>query len=90
MNDEPQVPPKSEPFFQMKERIDRNVSDGFGGACVIVPPEGGGDPIEILIVVPKGGKMDLVQFYSTISSRIATTLEDLNQQNSIASGFGRR
>jgi len=90
MNDETQAPTKDEPFRKMADRIERNKDDGFGGACVIVPPEGGGDPIEILIVVPKGGKMDLVQFYSTISSRIATTLEELNQQMQVAQGFGRR
>ena len=90
MNDEPQAPTKDEPFSQMAERIKRNVADGFGGACVIVAPDNGGDPIEILIVVPKGGKMDLAQFYATITSRIQTTLEELNQQNAVAQGFGRR
>jgi len=90
MTGDSQIPSNSDFFRKMADRIERNKDDGFGGACVIVPPHGGGNPIELLIVVPHGGVMDLAQFFATISSRIQTTVEETAAQSAIAQGFGRR
>lgn len=89
MSDETQ-PSNADRFRKMAERIDNNREDGFGGACVIMPPAGGGDPIEILIVVPPGGFSDLVQFYSMVSSRIQRSLDEVNATVAMQQGFGRR
>lgn len=79
MNGEPLIEPApgkhADRFRTMAERIDRNPSE-FGGACVIVPP-GGGDPIEFLVVDPKG---DLAQFFSTIQTKLAMQLEGLKDK----------
>jgi len=91
MNDEPQIPTNSDRFRKMAERIDLNRDDGFGGACVIVPPTGAGaNPIEILIVLPPGGVGDLVQFFAMVSSRVQREIDEASNQMSIAQGFGRR
>lgn len=89
MSDELQT--NSDRFRKMAGRIDLNKDDGFGGACVIVPPTAvGANPIEILIVLPPGGVGDLVQFFSMVSSRIQREIDEASNQMSIAQGFGRR
>lgn len=71
----------------MAERIDHNKDAGFGGACVFVPPQGMGDPIEILILDTGS---EVAQFYSAVASRIERAMETLRQQNQAASVYGRR
>jgi len=79
MNGEPlienQQPKHSDCFRTMAARIDRNPSE-FGGACVIVPP-GGGDPIEFLVLDPKG---DLSHFYASIQTKLQVQLEELKDK----------
>jgi hypothetical protein len=69
-------------FRAMADRIERNPAE-FGGACVIVPP-GSVDPIEFLVVDPKG---DLAQFYSTIQTKLQLQLEELKDQQRRLQGF---
>jgi len=47
MNDETQSPSNADYFRKMADRIDHNKDAGFGGACVFIPPQGMGEPIEI-------------------------------------------
>jgi hypothetical protein len=86
MNGEPLIekPPatQAERFRVMAARIDRNPAE-FGGACVIVPP-GGGDPIEFLVVDPKG---DLAHFYSSIQTKIQVALEELKDKSRQLQGW---
>lgn len=90
MNDE-QTPTSADRFRKMADRIDLNREDGFGGACVIIPPAGtGANPIEILIVLPAGGVGDLVQFFSMVSSRVEREINEASNQAALASGYGRR
>ena len=90
MPDETQTTSNSDRFRKMADRIDLNKDDGFGGACVIVPPNGtGANPIEILIVLPAGGVGDLVQFFSMVSSRVQREVDEASTANQIAQGFGR-
>ena len=78
MNGQPLVEKKesdvSGRYRAMADRLDHNATDTFGGACVIIPPAGGGDPIELLMLDSKG---DPAQFWATISTRIQIVLEDL-------------
>ena len=87
MSDETELPSNSERFRKMAERIDHNKDAGFGGACVFVPPQGMGDPIEILILDTGS---EAAQFYSTVATRIQLTLDKLQNQNQASSVFGRR
>jgi hypothetical protein len=71
-------------FIAMSERILRNdYGAKFGGACVIVPPEGGGDPIEFLVLDEAA---DPAQFWSTIMSRIQIVVQKLDSQRGM---YGR-
>jgi len=76
---------QSEPFSEMANAIKHNAGQAFGGAVVIVPPEGGGEPISLLMLDSKG---DVAQFYGTISSRIQMIVQDLQEKQRVA-GFGR-
>ncbi len=61
------------PFTVMADRIERNPTSEFGGACVIVPP-GGGDPISFLLIDAKG---DVAQFYGAIKAKLEIAIEEL-------------
>lgn len=87
MNDAPADPPKlSDRFRQMADRIDHNEASGFAGAVLIVPPPGGGDVIEMLVLDPQP---DVAQFYSTLATRIQNSLTNLDTANRQARAFGR-
>ena len=81
MTDQPLVErPTNDPssfFKEMAQAIEHNRNQGFGGAVVIVPPTGGGDNIELLIL---DSKADIAQFWSTIKTRIDIRLADLDQK----------
>lgn len=77
----------SKPFHEMARAIEHNAGQGFGGAVVIVPPQGGGEPIELLMLDSKG---DVAQFFSTIQTRIQLLLQDLQDKSRISGGFGIR
>lgn len=71
----------SQPFHEMAAAIEHNPGQGFGGAVVIVPPTGGGEPISILTFDSQG---DLAQFYSSIQSRIQIRVAELDNRQRIA------
>lgn len=77
----------SAPFSEMARSIEHNAGQGFGGAVVIVPPAGGGEPIELLMLDSSG---DVAQFFSTVQSRIAIRLQLLDDKQRIAGGVGFR
>ena len=87
MSDENELPSNSERFRTMAERIDHNKDAGFGGACVFVPPQGMGDPIEILILDTGS---EAAQFYSTVATRLQLALDKMQSQNQASGIYGRR
>jgi hypothetical protein len=87
VQDENQPVSNANRFRQMADRIELNKDSGFGGACVIIPPSGAGDPIEILLL---DHSADIAQFYSTVATRIQRVVDETSTQNQIATGFGRR
>ena len=87
MNDETQLPSNSEPFRKMADRIEHNLESGFGGACVIIPPTGAGEPIEILML---DNSADLAQFFSTVATRVQRAVDEASNNAALATGFGRR
>lgn len=73
---------------RMADHIDRNKDANiFGGLAVIIPPAGGGAPVEILFLDKDG---DAGQFYSTVQTRITMRITDLQDQQRVAQAFGRR
>jgi len=80
MNDQPLVEKKksdvSDRYRLMADRIDHNADAAFGGACVIIPPAGGGEPIEFILLDLKSNP---AQFWSTISTKITLVLEEMKQ-----------
>lgn len=92
MNGEPLVEKKfpaetSARYRLMADRLDHNSDAQFGGCAVIIPPQNGGDPIELLMLDAKG---DPAQFWSTIMTRIQITLEDLKAKQQQPFGQQRR
>ena len=63
-------------FTDMATRIDNNSAEPFGGACVIVPPEG--DPIEILFLDTTA---NTAQFLAMVATRIQLALTVLEAES---------
>lgn len=61
-------------FAEMAERIKRTAGDTFGGAAVIVPPDG--EPISLLIL-DSGGSEIVPQFFAMVKSRLDLALAEL-------------
>jgi hypothetical protein len=87
MSDEAQPPTLADRFRQMADRIDHNKDAGFGGACVIIPPVGVGEPLEMLAL---DNRADAAQFFSNIVTRLNRMIEDSAAKDALAQGFGRR
>jgi hypothetical protein len=64
------------PFTDMAARIAKIDSAEFAGAVVVVPP-GDGEPIAFMTTDPKP---DLMQFWSTVKSRVEVRATEAMQQ----------
>jgi len=62
---------------EMADQIDRNEDSGFGGCFVIIPPDGGGKPISVLLL---DSSQDAAQFWGLISPKAQMALQDLMNQ----------
>ncbi|MDE2097110.1 MAG: hypothetical protein KGL39_07680 [Patescibacteria group bacterium] len=67
----------SDLFRKMAERIDANADAGFGGAFVIVPPEGGGDPASTMIIDPTS---DPTAFWSFLKTKAEISLDAMQRE----------
>ena len=76
-----------EPFDRMSQLLVANQATTFGGACVIIPPTGAGEPIEILML---DNSADLAQFFSTVATRVQRAVDEASNNAALATGFGRR
>ena len=85
MNDEAPKAKLSEPFTKMAEWIDKNEGESFGGAFVIVPPTGAGQPMQSLMF---NTGTDLSQFWLMLQGMINTALAEIQAQQT--SPYGRR
>lgn len=75
---------EAQPFETMAQKIALNVANGFGGACVLVAPEG--VKIELLFLDPDA---DLAIFFSTIKSKIDQVLLELEEKQKGATAWRR-
>ncbi len=71
MNDEAPKAKLSEPFTKMAVQLDHNDAADFGGAFVVIPPVGGGDPVQGCLLT----SADPVQFWLLLQSQINKSLE---------------
>lgn len=70
----------------MAEAIEKNAEGSFGGAFVVIPPDGAGDPLETLIL---DSKQDAAQFWNLLLTKCQIMLADIDQKQRTASTFGR-
>lgn len=76
----------AEPFGEMAERIRRIDQAEFGGAVVIVPPQGG--RIAFVVTDPSP---DLAHFWSGVQARVEAAMTEARQEEIARSqGFGIR
>ena len=74
-------------FRAMADAIEKNAEGSFGGCFVVVPPEGGGDPLETLIL---DSKQDPAQFWNLLMTKCQIMLAELDQKQRSNASFGRR
>jgi hypothetical protein len=74
----------------MADRIDHNAPMApdtpnvlFGGAAVIIPPNNGGKPVELLIL---DASSDPAQFWATVMTRIKLVVDEIETKS--RQGFG--
>lgn len=91
MNDQPLVEKKksdvSDRYRLMADRLDHNADAQFGGSCVIIPPPGGGEPIEFILLDLKS---DPAQFWSTVQTKITMALAELGAKQQQPFGMQRQ
>ena len=78
---------KATPFADMSLLITQNNDKGFGGAFVVVPPEGGGEPLETLIL---DSKQDASQFWSLLQAKASVMIAELEEKKRTQGAFGVR
>lgn len=87
MSDEgPAKPDHAAPFAAMVERIRKNADEQFGGAFVIVPPDGAGEPMQLLAL----SVTDPAAFWIMLQNQIKTALEELQAKQANPYGQQRR
>ena len=78
MSDEqPERPTDAQRFANMAKRMEHNVDSTFGGAFVIVPPQGAGEPMEALILDTQG---DPAQFLMLLQAKITHALQQIDSR----------
>ena len=81
MDEAPLVDPKelsaqqaADAFTRMADAIVLNKQASFGGAVVIIPPEGGGEPVDILLLT----KQSPVAFWALLKATVDAALNELD------------
>ena len=85
MTDIPEDYDPSVHFQVMAQRIIHNAGATFGGAAVIIPPAGGGVPIEVIVL---DDQADVIQFYALVQARIARNVDVLEDRQRNKTAFG--
>jgi hypothetical protein len=77
----PLAPTPADEFRSLADKIERNRPEDFGGAFLIIPPEG--DPVSGILV----GSVDLVTFWSLLKSKMDNAIADADNKNKINRAF---
>ena len=75
----------AQPFRDMALDIDKN--EHFGGAFVVVPPEGAGEPVQTLLLDPSP---DPAQFWQMLLTKCQIQIAEIEQNRRSQTAFGRR
>jgi hypothetical protein len=83
------VTPKTAPQIlrDRADSIERNGNEAFGGCFVVIPPEGGGEPVDVMVL---DRRHDLAFFWNSVISKCQFELAAVEQQQRSGQGFGRR
>lgn len=73
-------------FRAMADAVERNAQGSFGGAFVVIPPEGGGEPLETLIL---DNRQDIAQFWIFLKTKSENEIAAVDQKQRAAATFGR-
>lgn len=92
MTDAPSIvpgpPEQAKPFHAMAARIEHNAHARFGGAFVIVPPEEGGNPMEVLVL---DESQNAAQFWMVLNAKCKQALDEIAAKEAASGmGYGRR
>ena len=68
-------------YREMAEKIERNKPEDFGGAFLIIPPDG--DPISGILV----GSVDLLTFWSLIKSKLDLAVQAADDKQKVNRAF---
>lgn len=74
-------------FLDMAKRLERNDPSEFGGAMLIVPPDG--DPVEYFFVTTRP-KDEEAFFWAQCKAKLDTTAADRMERLTSPDPFGRR
>ena len=69
----------------MADAIEKN--ENFGGAFVVAPPEGAGDPVQTLLLDPTP---DPAQFWQMLLTKCQIMIAEIEVQKRTNQAFGRR
>jgi hypothetical protein len=72
-------------FRAMADRILLNKDGTFGGAVVIIPPEGGGAPVDLFLLTQQPPGL----FWASLQVMVKTALEELDRQDRQGRPYGR-
>ena len=75
----------AERFRKMADDIEKN--ENFGGAFVIVPPEGAGEPVQTLLLDPTP---DPAQFWQMILTKCQIQIAEIEVKQRTNRAFGQR
>lgn len=75
----------ADPFSDMAERVERNGDDHFGGAAVIVAPDG-----KVISLLMVDDSKDQAQFWATIKTRVQLEMQAMSEVQRLGDAFGTR
>lgn len=70
-------------FRDLADKIERNKPEDFGGAFLIIPPDG--EPIASILV----GQPDLASFFAVVSGKLQVAVNAADEKSKRQQAFGR-
>ena len=77
--------PRSAPLRSMADRLDHNADASFGGAFVIIPPEG---EVQDMLILDRSASPAI--FWASLQTRVQIALQEINEAERQGGFAGRR
>ena len=74
-------------FRAIADRLERNAEEEFGGVFLLVPPDGGGDPVDGMFLASKPNP---VSYWASVNGQIEMAIEEFKAANTPQGGQRRR